>query len=70
LYPKHRILNGGVRERTEGVEGVCIPIGRTTISTNLTLPQPAELSVTKPSTNEYTWSEPWLQQGMYQRLAL
>jgi hypothetical protein len=26
--------NGGVRERTEGTEGVCKPIGRTTISTN------------------------------------
>jgi hypothetical protein len=26
-------LNEGVR-RTEGVEGVCIPIGRTTITTN------------------------------------
>jgi hypothetical protein len=23
--------NGGVRERTEGAEGVCSPIGRTTI---------------------------------------
>jgi hypothetical protein len=26
--------HGGVRERTEGAEGVCNPIGRTTISTN------------------------------------
>jgi hypothetical protein len=26
-----------VRERTEGAEGVCNPIGRTTISTNQTL---------------------------------
>jgi hypothetical protein len=27
-------FNGGFRERTEGTEGVCNPIGRTTISTN------------------------------------
>jgi len=26
--------NGGVRERTEGAEGVCNPIGRTIISNN------------------------------------
>jgi len=32
---EHRDPNGGVRERTEGVKGVCIPIGRTTIPTNL-----------------------------------
>ena len=30
------IPNGGVRERTEGAEGVCNPIGRTTMSTNQT----------------------------------
>jgi hypothetical protein len=35
---EHGISNGGVRERTEGAEGVCYPIGRTTISTNL-IPQ-------------------------------
>jgi hypothetical protein len=28
--------NGGVRGRNEGAEGVCNPIGRTTISTNQT----------------------------------
>jgi hypothetical protein len=27
------VSNRGVRERTEGVEGVCNPIGRTTTST-------------------------------------
>jgi hypothetical protein len=32
--------NGGVRGRTEGAEGVCNPIGRTTISTNQTPPSP------------------------------
>jgi hypothetical protein len=30
----HTVPNEGVRERTEGAEGVCNPIGRTTISTN------------------------------------
>jgi hypothetical protein len=33
-WTEHRILNGGVREKTEGAEGVYNPIGRTTISTN------------------------------------
>jgi hypothetical protein len=28
------VPNGGVRERTEGVKGVCNPVGRTAISTN------------------------------------
>jgi len=44
---------GGVREKTEGAEGVCKPIGRTTISTNQT---PPELPGT--TTNEYTWRDP------------
>jgi hypothetical protein len=30
----HGNPNGGVKGRTEGAEGVCIPIARTTISTN------------------------------------
>ena len=33
---EHRVPNRGVREGTEGVEGICNPIGRTTISTNQT----------------------------------
>jgi hypothetical protein len=33
-WTKLRDPNGGVRERTEGAEGVCIRIGRTTVSTN------------------------------------
>jgi hypothetical protein len=32
----HEFPNGGGRGRTEGAEGVCNPIGRTTISTNQT----------------------------------
>jgi hypothetical protein len=35
-WTEYRIPNKGVRESTEGVEGVCNPIGRT-ISTNQTL---------------------------------
>jgi len=35
--PENRAPNGGVRKRTEGAEGVCNPIGRTTISTNQTV---------------------------------
>jgi hypothetical protein len=30
----HVVPNRGVRERTEGAEGACHPIGRRTISTN------------------------------------
>jgi len=41
--------NGEVREKIEGSEGVCNPIGRTTILTNQT---PPELPGTKPPTNE------------------
>jgi hypothetical protein len=35
-WTEYRGPNGGVRERTEGVEDVCNPIGRTTVSTNQT----------------------------------
>jgi hypothetical protein len=52
---EHRNPNGGVRERTERAEGVCNPIGRTTIS---------ELPGTNPPTKEYTWRDPWLQLNM------
>jgi hypothetical protein len=30
-WMEHRAPNGGVRESTQGAEGVCNPIGRTTI---------------------------------------
>jgi hypothetical protein len=36
----HSDPNGGIRERTEGAEGVCNPIERTTISTNINQYQP------------------------------
>jgi hypothetical protein len=35
-WTEHRVPKIGVRERTEGVEGVCNPIGRVVISTNQT----------------------------------
>jgi hypothetical protein len=34
------VHSGGVRERTEGTEGVWNPLGRTIILTNQTLPHP------------------------------
>jgi len=34
LQTEYEDPSGGVRERTEGSEGVCNPIGRTTMSTN------------------------------------
>jgi hypothetical protein len=46
-WTEHRIPKGGVRERTEGPDEVCKPIGRTAISTNQT---PSELPGTKTST--------------------
>ena len=49
---EHEVPNRGVRERTEGVEGVYNLIVRTTISTNQTPPQ---LPETKSSTKEYIW---------------
>jgi hypothetical protein len=50
-WTEHEVLNGGVRERTEGAEGVCNTIGRK-ISTNQTTPK---FSGTKPLTKEYRW---------------
>jgi hypothetical protein len=51
-----KIPNEGVRERTEGGEGVCNSRGRTAVSTN----QFPELQGTKPPIKKYKWSEPWL----------
>jgi len=60
-WTEHGDPNEGVREITEGAEGVCSPIERTTISINKT---PPGLPRTKPPTNEYTWRDPWLQLHM------
>ena len=56
-WTKHRDPNEGIRRRTEGAEGICNPIGRTTISTNQTL-HPPELPGTKQPIKEYTWRNP------------
>jgi hypothetical protein len=37
-WTEHKVHSGGIRERTEGAEGVYNPIGRTTISTDQTPP--------------------------------
>jgi hypothetical protein len=62
---EHRVPNGGVREKTEGADGVCSHIGGTTISTHQ---MPPELPGTKPPTKEHTWRDPWLQLHMKQRM--
>jgi hypothetical protein len=52
---EHRDPSEGVRERTEGAEEVCNPIGRATVSTKqISL----DLSGTKPANKEYTWRDP------------
>ena len=68
-WTERGVPNRGVSEGTEGIEGVCNPIGRTTIPTNKTPlpPPPSELPGTKPSTKEYSTQ---LQLGMLQRMAL
>jgi hypothetical protein len=64
-WTDHRVPKKGVKERTEGVEGLCNPIRRTAISTKKTSPLP-EFSGIKHSTKEYTW----LQVHMHQRTVL
>jgi hypothetical protein len=65
---EHGVANGGVKGRTEGTEGVCNPIGRTTISANHTPPQSSQGN--KPRTKEHMWRDSWLQLCMKQRKAL
>jgi hypothetical protein len=48
-WTEQRVPNRRVRERTEGIEGVCNHIGRTTLSINQ-IPYSPELPGTKPST--------------------
>jgi len=62
-WTEHGVSNGGVRERTEGTEGVFNPIGRTTFSTSQTASFPV-FPGTKPPTKEYTWSNLWFQLHM------
>jgi len=53
-WTENRVPNGGVRERTEGDEGVCNPIGRTTISINQTPQSSQELNHQPKSAHEGT----------------
>jgi hypothetical protein len=50
---EHGVPNGGVRERTEGAEGVCNPIGRT-VSTNQTTQSSQGLNQQPKSTHGTT----------------
>jgi hypothetical protein len=58
---EHRNPNGGVRGRSEEVEGVCSSIGRTALLTSQITP---ELPETKPPTKEYTRRDPWFKLDM------
>ena len=61
------VPDGGVKEGTEGAEGVCSPVGGATVSTSQT-PPPLELPGTGPPTKEYTWKDPWFQPHMWQKM--
>jgi hypothetical protein len=60
--------NGVVRGRTEGTEGVCKPIGKTTISTNQTSQSSQGLNHQPKSTHGA--GDLWLQLHMWQRIDL
>jgi hypothetical protein len=53
-WTKQGVPSGAVRERTEGAEGVCSPIGRTTIATNQTLQSSQGLKHQSRSTHGVT----------------
>jgi hypothetical protein len=53
-WTEHRVLNGGVKERTEGTDGVCNSIVKTTISTNQTPEKSQGLNHQPKSTHEET----------------
>jgi hypothetical protein len=57
-WDEHRVPYGGIRERTEGAEGVCKPIGRTTLATNQTPQISQGINYQPKSTHGET---PWLQ---------
>jgi hypothetical protein len=66
-WTEHGDHSEGDREKTEGVEGVCKPNIRTTISSNQTSP---ELPGIKSPTKEYTWCNTWIQLHAWQRMSL
>jgi hypothetical protein len=47
---EHMVHSGGVRERTDGAEGICNPLGRKTISTKPESPELQELNHQPKST--------------------
>jgi hypothetical protein len=53
---EHRILNEGARESTQGDEGICSPIGGTTIETN----QYLQSFLGIKNQQENTWWVSWL----------
>jgi hypothetical protein len=55
-WTENRVPSEGVRERTEGAEGVCNPIGRTTIAINQTLQSSQGLNHQPKSTHGETHS--------------
>jgi hypothetical protein len=68
-WTEHKVHNGGARERTQGTEGVCSPIGGTTICDNQH--PPPKIPGTKPPTKVYGWRDPWLLQlHIWQSMAL
>jgi hypothetical protein len=56
----HGDCNGGVRGRTKGAEGICNPIGRTTISTNQTPQSSQGLNHQPKSTHGETHGSIWM----------
>jgi hypothetical protein len=50
-WTEHRVPNGRARERTQGAEGVCSPIGGTTIWTNQ-YPQSSQLLNHQPKSTQ------------------
>ena len=69
-WTENRVPNVGVRERTKGDEGVCNPIGRTTIWTYKSPTPTPKLPETKPPTREYKWRDSQLQLHMWYKMAL
>jgi hypothetical protein len=67
---EHRVPNEGARESTQGAEGVCSPIGRTTILINQYLQSSLGINhqpnQTKPKQQQQnkkqknTWRDSWL----------
>jgi hypothetical protein len=54
-WTKHGDPNGGIRRKTEGAEGACNPIGRTTISTNQDPQRPQGLNHQQKRTHGNTY---------------